>query len=306
MGHRILVTGATGDIGGQVLPGLRERYGVTAVDVRHSEPMEDDGTAVQAVDVLAEPDRLAELMSGHDTVVHLANRSLPGPLAHDEDQGSRLHDLYEIERSNLDMAETVYRLAFETDVRRVVIASSNQAAKWYEQPYYAGRRQHVGPDEYPKPVSFYGWAKVAYESLGFLYASGSLGRRLEVVALRIVVPRRVRLEDFVGQSTARYFRDVAGYISRRDLLQLTRRSIDVPDIRDEDGVPFLIAYGTSGNARRFWDISSARVVLGYEPEDDAEIEFAAEIRAVLDGGATTVSDAMVRAAAEHAPRTPSS
>ena len=164
----------------------------------------------------------------------------------------------------------------------------------------------MGPDEYPKPVNSYGWAKVAYESLGFLYASGSLGRRLEVVALRIAVPRRVRLEHFLGRSTARYFREVAGYIRRRDRLQLMCRSIDVPDVRDEDGVPFIIAYGTSGNPRRFWDISSARIVLGYDPEDDAETEFAAEKRAVPDHGATTVSEAMVRAAAEYAYRTPAS
>ena len=38
-------------------------------------------------------------------------------------------------------------------------ASTNQAAKWYEQPYYAGLRDRVGPEEYPRPDTFYGWAK---------------------------------------------------------------------------------------------------------------------------------------------------
>jgi hypothetical protein len=77
-----------------------------------------------------------------------------------------------------------------------------------------------------------------------------------------------------------YLRDITGWISPRDLQQLYVRSIDADAIADDDGVPFQIFYGVSGNARSFWSITNAREVVGYRPEDDSEIEFADEIAAM--------------------------
>lgn len=106
------------------------------------------------------------------------------------------------------------------------MASTSQAAKWYEQPWFDGRIDQVTPEDYPKPDTFYGWAKVAYESLGFLYASRSLGSRLEVVQIRIVVPREVDAAAFVDRPLISYLRDITGYISQRDLQQLFTKSVD--------------------------------------------------------------------------------
>jgi hypothetical protein len=63
-------------------------------------------------------------------------------------------------------------------------------------------------------------------------------------------------------------------------------SIETPDIENEHGIPFQIFYGTSGNARAFWSIVDARRLIGYSPEDDAEITFADEIRQYLTAPAT--------------------
>jgi hypothetical protein len=46
-------------------------------------------------------------------------------------------------------------------------------------------------------------------------------------------------------------------------------------------VPFHIFYGVSNNARKFWSITNARRVIGYEPQDDSEIRFAADIARLL-------------------------
>ena len=59
-----------------------------------------------------------------------------------------------------------------------------------------------GPEDYPRPDNFYGWAKAAYETLGFLYACGSLGRKLEVVQLRIVAPREIDAAAFAATARA--------------------------------------------------------------------------------------------------------
>lgn len=262
----VLLTGATGYIASQLLPALRERYDVRLIDVRDTDRDGNAVPGVEIVDLLAvDRSTLERLFDGVETVVH-CGYIRPRPDA-----------VYENERRNVDMMQRVYDLAMASGVRRVVAASTNQAAKWYEQPYYAGLRDRVTTEDYPRPESFYGWAKAAYESLGFVYACGTLGRKLEVIHIRIVAPREIDAADFAGQPRARYIRDITGYISQRDLQQLFVRSIETPEIEDEHGVPFHIFYGVSNNARTFWSIANARKVIGYAPEDDSEVRFAEDI-----------------------------
>jgi nucleoside-diphosphate-sugar epimerase len=271
--HSVLLTGATGYIAGLLLPALRERYELRLTDARSTNR---DGRPVEGIvvaDLLAATaSELASLVAGVDAIVHCAYHRPTG----DDPQSQ-----YDGERRNVDLMQRVYQLALDHGVRRVVAASTNQAAKWYEQPYYAGLRDRVSPEDYPRPDNFYGWAKAAYETLGFLYACGSLGRKLEVVQLRIVAPREIDAGAFAGKPHAHYIRDITGYISQRDLQQLFCKSLEAPDIADEYGVPFQIFYGVSNNARTFWSISNARKVIGYQPEDDSEERFAGDIARML-------------------------
>jgi hypothetical protein len=258
----VLLTGATGYIAGLLLPALRERYELRLTDARSADRNGRPVEGIVVADLLEAPaSELASLVAGADAIVHCAYHRPAG----DDPQSQ-----YDGERRNVDIMQRVYQLALDHGVRRVVATSTNQAAKWYERPYYAGLRDRVSPEEYPRPDNFYGWAKAAYETLGFLYACGSLGRKLEVVQLRIVAPREIDAAAFAGKPRAHYIRDITGYISQRDLQQLFCKSIEAPEIADEYGVPFQIFYGVSNNARTFWSISNARKVIGYQPEDDSE------------------------------------
>src|SRR3712207_2217229 len=120
-----------------------------------------------------------------------------------------------------------------------------------------------------------------HDALPILYACGTLGRKLEVIQIRIVVPRKINAEQFVDKPPERYVRELAGYISERDMQQLFCKSIETPDVEDEYGVPFHIFYGVSNNARTFWSITNARRVIGYEPQDDSEVRFAEDIARLL-------------------------
>jgi hypothetical protein len=276
MAMRVLLTGATGYIAGQLLPAFRERYELRMLDVRDKDRSGNRVEGVEIADLLGEDQGvLKRLFSNADVVVHTG---------HHKPSGTDPQSQYDGERRNLDMMQRVYQLALEGGVRRVVAASTNQAAKWYERPYYAGLKDRVDPEDYPRPDNFYGWAKAAYESLGFLYACGSLGRKLEVIQIRIVVPREIDAELFVDEPPERYVRELAGYISERDLQQLFCKSVEAAEIEDEYGVPFHIFYGVSSNARKFWSITNARKVIGYEPQDDSEIRFAADIDRLLYQG----------------------
>ena len=279
---RVLLTGASGYIAGQLLPALRERYDLRLIDVRRENRAGEIVPGVEVVDLLG--DDLATLVpffAGVDVVVHCG---------YVRPAGDSVQAQYDGERRNVDMMQRVYQLALEHGVRRVVAASTNQAARWYEQPYFAGRRDRVSPEDYPRPDNLYGWAKAAYETLGFVYACGSLGRKLEVIQVRIVVPRAIDATAFESLPRHRYVRELTGYISERDLRQLFVKAVEAPDIADAHGVPFHIVYGVSNNARTFWSITNAREVLGYTPEDDSEVRFAADIARLLGHAAAAPAD----------------
>lgn len=288
----VLVTGATGYVAGQLLPALRERYRLRLVDIKPG----NDGDEVHIAD-LSESDRsgFSCLFEGVNTVVHLGyRRCAPG-----SNYGNSVPHIerFEVEFENIRMCQNVYRCAHDAGVRRVVVASSNHAADWYENALlHRGLKDVVTPYELPLADNFYGWSKACYEHLGFLYATGALGRSLEVVQVRIGAPREIDASTYSADEPpparpgpsyptglGRYKRDLGAWLSVRDAQQLFVRCIETADIRNEHGVPWQVVYGISGNTRAFWSLVSAREVVGYRPQDDSEIRYAEDIRRLLTG-----------------------
>ena len=278
---RVLLTGATGYIASQLLPVLRERYDLRLVDVRTTDAAGQPVTGAQIVNLLEDSDDTLRVhFEGVDAVVHLGYYRPP----HLGVTGAGKS--YLDERPNVDMAERVFRHALDANVERVVVASSNHAADWYEPLLHARQLDVIGPDDLPKSDNYYGWAKIAYEALGFMYASGAFGRKLGVVQVRIGAPREIDASNFENKPAA-YKRDLGAYISARDLQQLVVRSIETEHIDDRWRVPFQIFYGISDNTRAFWSIANARQTIGYDPQDDSEVRYAADIQRVLLSHADT-------------------
>ena len=278
--RRVLITGASGEITRQLLPTFRDQYDLTLLDTRPSQHAND---IIEADVSDPDVDTYRQHFRGIDTIVHNVRAKTPGvktsaPGQWKKDRpGPEPVEGYFVERKSVDMAFNVLRLAVEEKIRRVVITSSNHAADWYESKLHNGKLDTVGPETYPRSDNFYGWAKATYEHLGFMFATGRFGHVVENVQVRVGAPRPIRAADFNGDQVT-YKRDLGAYISERDMRQLYNKSIEAGDIRNEDGIPFQIFYGVSNNTRGFWSIANARQVIGYEPEDDSEIEFAEEIR----------------------------
>jgi hypothetical protein len=97
-----------------------------------------------------------------------------------------------------------------------------------------------------------------------------------VVMVRIGAPRELKLGRYEGAPDS-FKRDLGAYISPRDITQLFVKSIETPNIDNEYGIPWQVVYGISNNTRAFWSLANARSVLGYEPEDDAEVKFAEDV-----------------------------
>ena len=277
----VLLTGACGYVASQLRDAFRDRFELRMIDVASKDR---NGAEIEGVEIadLVDPDRskYGHLFDGVDAVVHLGYR---------RSRAAREIDRFEAECDNVRMANNVYRAAFDASARRVVMASSNHAADWYEHALIHNRKKElVSTEEVPLSDNFYGWAKAAYELLGFPYASGIFGRKLEVVQVRIGAPREVPGSVYEGDregggsaALANFKRDLGAHFSQRDLIQLFVRAIETPDIDRADGVPWLVVYGISGNTRAFWSLESARRVLGYEPEDDSEVKYASDIARLL-------------------------
>ncbi len=282
---KILITGASGYVAAQLIPALKEKYELVLLDVQNKSLDIPDVPQVQGADLTDQSrSNYEHFFRGVDCVIHLAYKRR---------KGLGLDDFF-VEKENVNMAYNVFRSALENKVARVVMASSNHAADWYEHNLIHTRKMDmVEPYSLALSDNFYGWAKASYEHLGFLFANGVAdfnsgkgqeshvkpqynSQSIDVVMVRIGAPREIRFTQYMGDLDA-FKRDLGAYLSPRDMCQLFIKSIETSNIRNEYGVPWLVVYGISDNTRAFWSLVSAREVLGYDPVDDSEVKFVSEI-----------------------------
>ena len=282
--RRVVLTGASGYVAQRMYAELAERWDLVPIDVR---PTTRDGKPVPGIIVadLSNPDRnvYRQHFKGADAVIHCGFVSAPNLDATTWQNNSDAK--FWAEHKNIALAYNVHRTALEEGVRRVVVCSSNHAADYYERLIWAGKMEMVTPEMPPRSDNWYGWAKAAYEHLGFVFATGQgLPRKLEVVQLRIGGPRDdADLPNIKPGDIKKMHRGLGAYLSRRDQAQLVIKSIEAPDITNEHGVPFQIFYGVSGNTHNFWSIANARRVIAYAPEDDSQVNFADQIARIAKG-----------------------
>ena len=280
---RVVLTGACGYVAQRMIEPLRERYDLVCLDVVDKTRDGTDVPDVQIADLSdRDRDRYRAHFRGADAILHCAFVQAPG-LGADAWQDNSEPKFW-AEYANVGMAYNVYRTAQEEGVKRVVVASSNHAADYYERLIWADRLELVTPDMRLSD-NFYGWAKAGYELLGFVFASGKVeGKKLEVVQWRIGAPRDGDLDSIQPGDLKIMHRALGAYLSVRDQAQQAIRMIETQDIEDENGVPFLVIYGISGNTHRFWSLTNAFQKIGYAPEDDSQVRFADQIAAIVRGG----------------------
>ena len=278
--RKVVVTGASGTIAGVLLPALRERYDLTLLDTRATDGDSNRVEGVEIVDFLnKDRDSYRQHFTGKDAVVHCAYYRVEG-------RGDDARFSSELE--NLQLTYNVYQVAWEERVRRLVAASTNHAADFYEPYALDGETPMVTPNMNASD-NWYGWGKIAFEQIGQVFASGVThgGRPLENVQVRIGGPRETDVANTPLGALRRMRRALAVYISRRDMSQLFIKSIETDDIGDDFGVPFQIFYGISANPHAIWSIANARRVIGYAPQDNAEERFFDLIQAHMKAAGIT-------------------
>ena len=297
---KILITGATGYVASQILPYMVDNYETVLLDTRSCDRAGKKLEGINVVDLIdSDRSKYSHFFENVDGVIHLAYKRRSGIAL----------DHYYDEKDNVSMAYNVLRCSYDYDVKRVVMASSNHAADWYEHALiHEGRMENLEPSLLPLSDNFYGWAKATYEHLGFLFACGGMGegvdgaaqgnlikgnlgtsRKMGVVMVRIGAPRELEFDRYRDDPKS-FIRDLGAYISRRDITQLFCKAIETSNINNQYGVPWQVVYGISNNARSFWSLTTAREILGYHPKDDSEFKFRTLIKQILHNEVRRIPD----------------
>ncbi|MSS70727.1 MAG: NAD(P)-dependent oxidoreductase [Candidatus Latescibacteria bacterium] len=244
MGKRkkIFITGAAGAIGEALRKHLRDRYDFRLL-FHSNVPEVEKGDEVVTSDV-ANFEAMLEATAGVDAIVHLALAKWRGST-----QATRAQSTLQVD---IPGVYNIYEAARLNRVPVVVFASTNHVTGHYEKEGLQSQ-----PDLPVRPDSIYGAGKAFGEALGRLYAER---HGIRVLCLRIA---NFNGEDDPGRL---YEPGLSRWLSPRDMAQLTWRCIET------EQAPFGIFYGVSRGGEKKFDLSNAKALLGYEPEDDGSLE----------------------------------
>src|SRR3954454_6014170 len=236
-GRKVLVTGAAGNIGSYFAEHSHKRYDLRLL-VRDSDKDVDAirGFGEIIVGDITNLERMKEVCRGIDTVVHLAGDPSPNAT-----WGSVL---------DVNIAGTYHTFvaAKACECRRVIYASSIHAVSGYPPDVQVKTSEPVNPGD------LYGVSKCFGEALARYMAEKEA---LSAICLRIGAFQPIenaKKESGIGMLDA--------WVSQRDLNQLIEKCIDVENLK------FAILHGLSDNRFKRLDISDARELVGYEPQDD--------------------------------------
>jgi nucleoside-diphosphate-sugar epimerase len=230
---RVLVTGAAGQIGRELVAELDRSHDLRLVDRRGDDPR----TII--VDLGRPLD--SEIFRGVDVVIHLAA---------DPDEHAAWASVID---NNVQATWNVLEAAAEQSVSRVVFASSNWAVKALERELapacYRPDGPKIGSDAAPRPLYPYGISKALGEIAGRSFVDE---RRLRAfVAVRI---------GAYGPGPAAPENDPL-WIGAADLRSLFRRCVEA-ELRG-----FHVVYGVSAQPTAPYDLSYTRELLGWRPRE---------------------------------------
>jgi nucleoside-diphosphate-sugar epimerase len=229
--RQVLVTGAVGRVGSQLLPALRERWDLRLMD--HAAGDGGDHGGPLLVGELTDRRLLGEALDGVDTVVHLAGN--PDPAA----------PWQELREPNVEGFAALLEVSLDRGVRRVIFASSVHAMGAHE----GRRRWPIDPAWPPAPCCSYGATKAFDEGLARAYDYRT-GMSLIGLRLGLCAPEASAEEA------------AAGWLRPADLQRIV-----IGAVRTE--VKSGVYHAVSWPSRRRWDIGTTMTDLGYEPVRDA-------------------------------------
>jgi uronate dehydrogenase len=228
----LVVTGASGNLGGKLVASLRREFTLRCLDLQ-------GGDGCIAADLSVYEDHWLRQFEGADTVLHFAGEPHPtAPWA-------------KVQRGNIVATCNVLRAARRYKVRRVVFASTNQVMAGYRF-----RNVPITTEMPPAPLNPYAVSKLFCEEAGRAFSSET---GISFIAFRIGniqpgdnVPRAGMGLGLWGQQM---------WLSNRDFVAGVRAAMLARE------VPFAILNLVSNNPGMPWDLTRTREVLDFVPQD---------------------------------------
>jgi nucleoside-diphosphate-sugar epimerase len=239
---KVLITGASGLIGGLVLRNLSDRYEFSGLS-RHAV----EGIPY-TVGSITDRDAVRRAVAGQDMVLHLAG----------ETQSLEWDEQFEVTAGG---TINVLRAAAAAGVRRFVLMSTGSTMcgwEWDDSLPYgrlaAGERDLPPWDllDYetpPRPDSPYGAAKLFCEAAGRWFS--------DQTPMSVLI---IRLGAVLKEDRPMLIRHFPGFLAQADAVQMIDKCLSAPaDVR------FGIFDAISENSTRWRDTSPAKEVLGWRP-----------------------------------------
>ncbi len=233
----VLVTGAAGNIGSYFCARSHKKYDLIMV-VRDRDK---DSKKIERFGRLETGDvrdlaQMKKLCKGVDTVLHLAADASP------EATWDSVLSL------NIEGTYNTFVAAKSAKCRRFIYASSIHAVSGYPADYQVHTEDPVNPGD------LYGVSKCFGEALGRYMAEKE---NLSTICLRIG-----GFQPDEAMKSEKGIQMLDAWVSRRDLNQLIEKCIDVETLK------FAIFHGLSNNRFKRLDITDARELVGYTPQDN--------------------------------------
>jgi nucleoside-diphosphate-sugar epimerase len=241
---RVILTGAAGAIGSQMVEELAAAYDLVLVDrvpvagrrsIRADLARNRQGGYWR----LWPGARWQDSFAGAEIVLHLAG-------------GARVETpRRQLFRDNVEATWNVLEAAARHRLRRVIYASSNWAVKGLERELapacYVPDGPKIGSDAPPRPVNAYGVTKAFGETAGRAFVDdGKLGAFVAV-----------RIGSYLAEAPDDERR--RRWLGTDDLRSLLRRCVEA----EFDG--FHVVYGVSAQPEVPYDLSHTRQLLSWEP-----------------------------------------
>ncbi len=248
---KVLVTGASGLIGGLVVRNLADKYTFSGLNRR---PVE--GIPSTQADI-ADLEAIRPAFKDIDMVVHMSAET------------KDLSNWDKIVANSLVGTINVFRAAQEAGVKRIVFGSTGGSMCGHERdeslPYgklAEGRYDEVGDswplltaEDPPRADAPYAIAKLFGENTGRWYS--------DVYGISVLC---IRLGAVLEIDKPKLLRHFPGFLSQADCVQIVDKSLSAPE-----SLKFAVFDAISENKYRWRDTSFAKNVLGWQPTGTADI-----------------------------------
>jgi nucleoside-diphosphate-sugar epimerase len=248
---KVLVTGASGLIGGLVVRNLSDKYTFSGLNRR---PVE--GIPSTQADI-ADAEAIKPAFEGIDMVVHMSAET------------KDLSNWDKIMSNSVAGTLNVFRAAQEAGVKRIVFGSTGGTMCGHERdeslPYgklAAGRYDEVGDswplmshEDIPRPDAPYSIAKLFGEQTARWFT--------DVYDISILC---IRLGAVLDTDRPKLLRHFPGFLSQADCVQIVDKSLSAPM-----SLKYAVYDAISENKYRWRDTSFAKNVLGWQPTGTADL-----------------------------------